>query len=134
MEHTHFQQTHLSFWSRNAAICGRKNNVLAQVFSNRVAGNVLRRTIQHTLYKNADADVDGISHMWLSAKDCPGGLPAPVERVSSGELHRGVSGDSSPFPTLGNRQQLLCAIHLRDFGGFDFGAHIMDHKICSART
>ena len=44
MEHRDIQQAHLSFWPRNAAVGGSENDVLAQVFRNRVAGNVLRRT------------------------------------------------------------------------------------------
>ena len=61
MEHADIQQAHLPFWPGNAAIRGRKNNIVAQIFGNCIAGNVLRRTIQHTLWLWQNADVDAIS-------------------------------------------------------------------------
>ena len=100
MEHMHFQQTHLPFWPRNSAIGGRKNDIFAQILGNHVAGNVLRRTIQHTCLQNAD--VDATSSMWLSAKDCPGDLLAPViahairqSVVSMLAKRRGIASNSS---------------------------------------
>jgi len=56
VEHTDNQQAHLPFWPRNAAIGGRQNDIVAQIFGNCIALNVLRRTIQHTLWQNADVD------------------------------------------------------------------------------
>ena len=96
----HFQQTHLPFWPRNSAIGGRKNYILAQILGNHVAGNVLHRTIQHTFLQNAD--VDAISRMWLSAKDCPGDLLAPViaHAIRQSVVSMLAKGEESPATPL----------------------------------
>ena len=129
MEHMHFQQTHLPFWPRNSAIGGRKNDIFAQILGNRVAGNVLRRTIQHTCLQNAD--VDATSSMWLSAKDCPGDLLAPViaHAIRQSVVSMLAKGEESPATPLCHSPETRWPVWLwsRHHGP-------RDHKICIAWT
>ena len=112
MEHMHFQRTHLPFWPRNSAIGGRENDIFAQILGNHAAGNVLRRTIQHTFLQNAD--VDAISRMWLSAKDCPGDLPAPVSAhaIQQSVVSTLAKGEESPATPLCHSPETLAILTL----------------------
>ena len=114
------QQTFFSFWPRNAAICGGKNDVLAQVFSNRVAGNVLRRTMP----------------MWMALVACGFRQRTVLVIYQHQESHMGRRKTTfQRLQEMRNRQQLFCAIYLRrHVGRFVFAAGILDHKICIART
>ena len=124
MEHADIQQAHLSCWRRNPAIGGRENDIAAQIFGNRVAGKVLRRTIQHTFLQNAN--VDAISSMWLSAKAGPGDLPAPaVAHASQKSVVSTLQKDSgSPATRPCNSPETRWPVI--------FGVGIPDHKTCIA--
>ena len=126
MEHADIQQAHLSCWRRNPAIGGRENDIAAQIFGNRVAGKVLRRTIQHTL--------------WMPLVAC--GFPQrPVLVIYQHQQShmRARKASFQRFKKIRNRQQLVRAIHLRHVGPWSLGSASRTTKyalqaICIART
>ena len=104
-----------------------------------IAGNVLRR--QSNIHF-------GKMRMWMPLvprsfppKDCLGDLQALKRRFSRSHVRllvlvvtksgtcKATNASFQRLEQVRNRQQLLCGIHLRHVGRFDFAAGILNHKL-----